>query len=186
MTCLCPPCHFLQIKSLCPYVIIVLPLPQCWGEINSLQWRHNGRDAVSNHQPYDFLLNCLFKRRSKKTSKLRVTGLCAVNSPVTNEFPAGMASDAENVSIWWRHHVKCPTAINKDWSLFTIVAETSNVQTSWTIMLELHSIMMWYSAWSNTAISHPFSLIFHLWPLRCWAFAVVYHAIWRDWLHDRS
>ena len=42
---------------------------------------------------------------SKKTSKLRVTGLCVGNSPVTGEFPAQMASNAENVSIWWRHHV---------------------------------------------------------------------------------
>ena len=42
--------------------------------------------------------------RSKKTSKLRVTGLCAGNSPVTGEFPAQRASNAENVSIWWRHH----------------------------------------------------------------------------------
>ena len=39
-----------------------------------------------------------------RTSKLRVTGLCAGNSPVTGEFPAQMASNAENVSIWWRHH----------------------------------------------------------------------------------
>ena len=28
-----------------------------------------------------------FRRRSKKTSKLRVTGLCEGNSPVTGEFP---------------------------------------------------------------------------------------------------
>ena len=35
----------------------------------------------------------------KKTSKLRVIGLCAGNSPVTGEFPAQMASNAENVSI---------------------------------------------------------------------------------------
>ena len=27
------------------------------------------------------------------------------NSPVTGEFPAQRASNAENVSIWWRHHV---------------------------------------------------------------------------------
>ena len=53
----------------------------------SLQCRHNGRDVVSNHQPHDCLLNRLFRRRSQKTSKLRVTGLCAgiprwpVNSP---------------------------------------------------------------------------------------------------------
>ena len=33
-----------------------------------------------------------------------VTGLCAGNSPVTNEFPAQMACNAKNVSIWWRHH----------------------------------------------------------------------------------
>ena len=46
----------------------------------------------------------LSRRRSKKTSKLRVTGLCAENSPVTGEFPTQRASNAENVSIWWRHH----------------------------------------------------------------------------------
>ena len=47
----------------------------------TLRGRHNGRDGASNHQPHDYLLNCLFRRRSKKTSKLRVTGLCAGNSP---------------------------------------------------------------------------------------------------------
>ena len=44
------------------------------------------------------------RRRSKKTSKLRVIGLCEGNSPVTGEFPAQMASNAKNVSTWWRHH----------------------------------------------------------------------------------
>ena len=34
-----------------------------------------------------------------KTSKLRITGLFARNSPVTGEFPAQMASNADNVSI---------------------------------------------------------------------------------------
>ena len=72
--------------------------------VGPLQWRHDRRDSVSNHQPHDCLLNRLFGRRSKKTSKLRVTGLCAGNSPVPGEFPAQMASYAENVSIWWRHH----------------------------------------------------------------------------------
>ena len=70
----------------------------------TLRWHHNGRDSVSNHQPQDCLLNCLFRRRSKKTSKLRVTGLCVGNSPGTGEFHTQMASYAENVSIWWRHH----------------------------------------------------------------------------------
>ena len=70
----------------------------------TLQWRHNGRDDVSNYQPYDDLLNGLFRHRSMETSKLRVTCLCEGNSPVTGEFPAQRASSAENVSIWWRHH----------------------------------------------------------------------------------
>ena len=71
-----------------------------------LQWRHNGRDGVSNHQPHHCLLNRLFMRKWKKTSRLRVTGLRMGNSPVTGEFPAQMASNAENFSIWWRHHVE--------------------------------------------------------------------------------
>ena len=71
----------------------------------TLRWRHNGHDCVSNHQPRHCLLDRLFERTSKKTSKLRATGLCVENSPGTGEFPAQMASYAENVSIWWRHHV---------------------------------------------------------------------------------
>ena len=70
----------------------------------TLRWRHNDHAGVSNHQPHGCLLNRLFGRKSKKTLKLRVTGLCAGNSPGTGEFPAQMASYAENVSIWWRHH----------------------------------------------------------------------------------
>ena len=61
----------------------------CYPVDISLQWRHNELDGVSNHQPHRCLLNCLFKRRSNKTSKLRTTGL------------------------WWRHHVtwnKCHRA----------------------------------------------------------------------------
>ena len=49
--------------------------------LKSLHWRHNDHDGISNHQPNGCLLNRLFRRRSKKTSKLRVTGLCVGNSP---------------------------------------------------------------------------------------------------------
>ena len=83
---------------------IYISMAEIWPDM-PLQWRHNGRDGVSNHQPHHCLLNRLFRRRSKKTSQLRVSGLCVGNSPVTGEFPAQMASNAENVSIWWRHHV---------------------------------------------------------------------------------
>ena len=87
---------------------------------SSLRWRHNDHAGVSNHQPHGCLLNRLFRRKSKKTSKLRVTGLCAGNSPGTGEFPAQMASYAENVSIWWRHHVSAClfTMTNKNIVIF--------------------------------------------------------------------
>ena len=70
----------------------------------TLQSRHNGCDGVLNHQCLDCLLNLLIRHRSKKLSKLRVTGLCAGSSPGAGGFPTQMASYAENDSIWWRHH----------------------------------------------------------------------------------
>ena len=98
-------------NALITYVYVIVYAPLCWSNVRpvmsrtwaqhrwTLQWRHNGRDGVSNHQSHDCLLNGLFRRRSKKTSKLRVTGLCEGNSPGTGEFPAQMASNAENSSI---------------------------------------------------------------------------------------
>ena len=73
-----------------------------------LQLRRYECYDVSNHQPHNCLLNCLFRRRSKKISKLRVTGPCEGNTPGTGEFPAKRASSVENVSIWWHHHFSSP------------------------------------------------------------------------------
>ena len=103
---------------------------RCPSKLKSLLWRHNGRDSVSNHQPHDCLLNRLFRRSSKKTSKLRVTGLCAGNSPGT--------SNAEKVSIWWRHQVlphkreesACPTVDymgDDDWLAMQRTVASANV-----------------------------------------------------------
>ena len=63
----------------------------------SLLWRHNECHGVPV---------CLFRRRLKlKTSKLRITGLCEGNLPVIGGFLSQRASNAENVPLWWRHHV---------------------------------------------------------------------------------
>ena len=74
-------------------------------KVLTLQWRQNERDGVSNDQGLDFLFSRLFRRRSKKTSNLRVTGLCEGNPPVTDGFPSQRASYTDFSSIWWRHHV---------------------------------------------------------------------------------
>ena len=72
----------------------------------TLQGPHHERDGFSDHQPHGCLLKRLFRCRWKKTSKFCVTGLCKENSLVTGEFPAQRARNAENASIWWRHHEK--------------------------------------------------------------------------------
>ena len=76
----------------------VLHHDECW----PLQWRHNGGDGIPKHMCLDYLFNCLFRHRSKKTSKLCVTGLCEVTG-----FPSHRARNTENVSICWRHHAPC-------------------------------------------------------------------------------
>ena len=100
----------LQFYVLCT-CMLCLNIRQIRGIHWPLQWRHNERDGVSNHRPEECLLKRLFMCRSKKTSKLRVIGLCEGNSPVTGEFPTQRASNAENVSIWWRHHVYIPREV---------------------------------------------------------------------------
>ena len=81
-------CHFLYARgywlTATAATVVVVVAAAAAGIVVTyfpLHWRHNDHDSVSNHQPHGCLLNRLFRRRSKKTSKLRVTGLCAGNSP---------------------------------------------------------------------------------------------------------
>ena len=70
---------------------------------SSLQWRHNERTDVSNHQPRDCLLNRLFKVQIKEN--IKAPRHWPLWGEFTGVFPAQRASNVENVSIWWRHHV---------------------------------------------------------------------------------
>ena len=122
------------IYSISQELLVLFHVWFVWYIPISLRWRHNGRYSVSNHQPHEYLLNRLFRRRSKKTSKLCVPGLCAGNSSVTGEIPAQMASNAENVSIWWRHHVySYPQESYWHWSTRRISAMP--VKHSWSLWL---------------------------------------------------
>ena len=64
------------------------------------QWCRNERNGVSNHRRLGCLLKHLFRRRLKKTPKLRVIGLCEGTAPVTAGFPSEMANNAETISIY--------------------------------------------------------------------------------------
>ena len=68
-------------------------------DLVTLQWRQ--RNGVSNHRLF---AQPFVQADQRKKSKLRVTGLCEGNLPTTVGFPPRRVSNAENVSIWWRHH----------------------------------------------------------------------------------
>ena len=90
----------------------------------SLQWHHNEHDGVSNQRHFNCLLNRWFRSTSMKTLKLHVTGLCEGNSPVTSEFPAKKASNAEKVSVWWCHHNKLCSKVSNQWGYhFTLLCD---------------------------------------------------------------
>ena len=98
--------------------------------LNKILWiLESLNDGVSNHQPHHCLLNRLFGCRSKKTSQLRVIGLCALNSP--GEFAAQMVSNAENASIWWRHHVKIGWKIISDCVTLALLGTTLDIIAYW-------------------------------------------------------
>ena len=84
-----------------------------------LPWRHNDHGGVSNHQPHGCLLNRLFRRRSKKTSKLRVTGLRAGNSPGPVNSPHKgpvtrkmVPFDDVIMPCWWSGHTRSSHGID--------------------------------------------------------------------------
>ena len=75
-----------------------------WTVVNDITVTSCRARWVPNHRRLDCLLNHLFRRRSKKTSKLRATALCEGKPPVTCGFPSYKASYTENIYIWWSHH----------------------------------------------------------------------------------
>ena len=93
---------FSRVHHICVYVFCYIHGDHC--KI-SLHWRHNDHDGVSNHQPHCLFTQPFIQTQIKENIKApRHWPLCGEFTG-TGEFPAQKASYAENVSIWWRHHV---------------------------------------------------------------------------------
>ena len=95
--------------GICIYIVYILLFLHFFVILYQMSW-YNYIDVIMSTMAPQITSSRLFTQpfircTSKKASKLRVTGLCAGNSPVTGEFPAQMTSNPENVSNWWRHHV---------------------------------------------------------------------------------
>ena len=93
---------------------LIWTIPNLWEPMH-LKWHHHERDGVSNHRRLNCLLNHLGSRRLKKTSKLRVTGLCEGKPPVTGGFPSQRASNAEMFlfgDVIMRRSDRCASSCN--------------------------------------------------------------------------
>ena len=76
------------------------------------------------------MLDLLFRRRSKKTSKLRATGFRKGNTPVAGGFPSQIVSNADNISIWWRHH-EGPGLLINHFEILVVQQGFSNMASDW-------------------------------------------------------
>ena len=90
-------------------------------------------DDVKAGKRFTHYWHRLFRRRSKP----HVTDLCEGNPPVTGGFPSQRASDVENVSIWWRHHIN-----------YILVAKKPNISLSAVSKLPAFS-------WMTRVFSYP-------------------------------
>ena len=89
---------------------------------STLRWRHNDHDSVSNHQSH----GCLFRRRSKKTSKFRVTGLCVGNSPGPILLPGPVNSPHKG-----QLRGKCFHLMTSSWSNGSLEKKVQNRFNRW-------------------------------------------------------
>ena len=84
------------------------PAQPCCSKVGIEVCTHNSdviMSAMASESPASWLFTQPFiHSHIKEPAEFRVTGLSDGNSLVTDEFPAQRASNAENVSIWWRHH----------------------------------------------------------------------------------
>ena len=74
-----------------PKINHIGPTPPTCGKMSPKTWMMIMMMMKAGWHYIDVIIDCslnrLFRHRSKKTSKICVTGLCAGNSPVTGEFP---------------------------------------------------------------------------------------------------
>ena len=127
----------------------------------SLWWRHNDHDNVSNHQPHECLLNRLFRIKENIRAP-RHWPLCGKFTG-TGEFPAQRASYAENVSIWWRHHIVLVTLVDLDtYPLLHMLCLFSVAKTLKRVLDpgEIWQVHVHFGDWVWSVVTHAYFMTF--------------------------
>ena len=138
----------------------------------TLQWSHNEHDGIQITSLTIVYSSVYSRRRSKKTPNLHVTGLCEGNSPVTGEFPVQKASNAQNVSVWWRHHDLAFSVVASQY-IGLVMQEPHEVVTSWVLWSTTGTRRQYYQwqcvtkvSQNEKAILYFFSSLQHInWPV---------------------
>ena len=152
----------------------------------TLQWRHNERDGVSNQQRLDCLFNRLFRRISKKTSKLRVTGLCEGNPPVIDGFPSqrisklkmfpsmtsswypGMKVIRDSSGLKWTRERTSSCIFNWIMGNVTTIFNSDIQEFVWNVLIWYYGILTY---WQNYTSTHTRCVTrkkkYSLQPLKC-------------------
>ena len=124
---ICSNCKFGLLEA------VLKPLPLSHNVLKRLLALDNLIATNSHRSDFRWRLNCLpnplFRHRSRKPPKLRITGFCEGNPSVTGRFLSERASNAESISIWCSHHDIVPLA---PWLKFVPVV---------TLLTDCHS---WY------------------------------------------
>ena len=133
---------------------------------NSHWWRHNGRDSVSNHQVPVCLLNCLFRHRTKKTSKLPVTGLCAGNS-------RGPVNSPHTWPVTWKMFPFDDVLIIRSYTQVHLISRHVLfivIHTHMLISTQMTNFMRWRWRWSQIYFESSLSTGFQLRSYRWWRY----------------
>ena len=110
-----------------------------------------------------------------KKTKNRVTGLYEGKLPVTGEFPSQRASNAENVSIWWRHHdpINCLMACfyNNDNSLcwMSFRLNQNRIQVSYSTRKCWCRYNFIGSLFVGSCVKIPFLFCYYIYDLLIWS-----------------
>ena len=132
---------------------------------SSLQWRHNGRDGVSNHQPH----HCLFRRRSTKTSKPCVTGLRAENSPLTGEFPHKWPVTRKMFHLMTSSCYPCISSHIAHLMTFLISSRASILKCVMKLLIHGATVEVW--EWISNFITH---FTGHVITYPCWVLKLIH------------
>ena len=130
-------------------------------DTRSLYWRHYERDGVSNHRRLQCLLTRLCQAQIKENIKAPRDWPLWGEFTGDRRFPSQRASNAENVSTWWRHHVKhtiAPCQVKQPcWIRVNESYESISAPLELLRSVRVSLALIWTSCWTISPVASDLS-----------------------------